>query len=96
MGLAVFTKDDNCSCGKKTMKKGCCKNQNIHVTLNGEQKAASAITTKIDFTENFSYHLIVDDTFTMVAGNFISVKNYHAPPPKLNNSLLIWNSILQV
>ena len=94
--LAFIDNDHNCSCGSKTMKKGCCKNQSVCIKIQGDQRASA---NSIIFSNNLKNIAVQFPSFTL---NYFSLQhvpaasNYHSPPPKYSNSLLILNNTFRI
>ena len=95
VNLTLLHTSNSCPCGSKTMKKGCCKNQSVYVIIKADQNSSNNI---------LSFNSIQDITIALpaVKTNLLkvpfetSIKNYHEPPPKFNNSLLILNSVFRL
>ncbi len=97
VGISVLgDKSEGCACGNMMKNSGCCKNQNINLTLKGEQKSSSATMAEIGFVQCLDLQFMPVYASPLSAISFSVISNYHSPPPKSGTSLLILNSVLRV
>jgi hypothetical protein len=94
--IAFFDHSNTCSCGKKSMKKGCCKNQSIAFKIHGDQKIASKLIVPVDYSRSIVLHLPKNILKSLLLHCVSLSLNYHSPPPKYSNSLLILNSTFRI
>lgn len=84
-----------CSCGSKSMKKGCCKDKSLQVKVKGDHKTANNIILPSTSCNNLACVLPVTEIF-IPKSQYIASSNYHLPPPKLNNSRLAFLSVFRI
>lgn len=85
----------SCSCGSKSMKKGCCKNESLHVKVKGDHKTSNNVLLPLTTCNNIGCVLPVTEIL-IPQGQYIVVSNYHSPPPKLNTHRLAFLSVFRI
>lgn len=95
VNLSVFASDDGCSCNKK-MAGGCCKNRFVEAKIKSEHKTPIGINGQQynPVLLIITYFLSID--FKLSTTVYSAVVNYHSPPKKSGNGLLLKNCILRV
>jgi len=94
--ITFFDHRITCCCGKKAMKKGCCKHQSIAFKIQGDQKISANLIVPVDYFRSIVLQF-PNVTFSrpLIRCALPSI-NYHSPPPKYSNSLLILNSTFRI
>ena len=86
----------SCPCGSKKMKKGCCQNQFVYVKVNADQKNSTTPIIPTDSAKNIAIQLpSFELNYTALKFAFSTI-NYHSPPPRSGNPLLIFNSTFRI
>lgn len=94
--VTLVDNNHSCSCGSKTMKKGCCKNQSVYVKVKGDQKSSNNSIISFDNAKSIALQLpFIIRNLPLVQYSSI-ISNYHEPPPRYSNSLLIFNSTFRI
>lgn len=96
VGISYLGDSEGCSCGNMMKNSKCCKNRTIHLDIKGEQKSPSPVLTEISYFKYFECQFLSFSPELLEINRIPIITNYHSPPPKSGNSLLIWNSILRV
>lgn len=96
LNLVLDENSPSCACGSKTMKKGCCKNQTVYIKVKGDQKSSNNSKISFDDGKKTAFQR-PSFTLNLSLAQYVStIINYHAPPPRYNNSLLIFNSSFRI
>jgi hypothetical protein len=69
-----------CKCGKKTMKKACCKGKTVHLKANDELAKTTHFAFKIA-TPKFIFALPSQIVVLLSATHFTAVSDFYYPPP---------------
>lgn len=85
----------SCSCGSKSMKKGCCKNKSLQVKVKGDHRTTNNILLPSTSCNNLACVLPVTEIL-IPKSQYIVASNYHLPPPKLNTSRLAFLSVFRI
>lgn len=85
----------SCSCGSKSMKKGCCKNESLQVKVKGDHKTSNTVLLPSNTCNNIGCILPVTEIL-IPQGQYIIASNYHLPPPKPNIHRLAFLSVFRI
>ena len=93
----LFNDSPSCSCGKKPMKKDCCKDITTILKLKDTQNYTKKLTSS--FTQNFKFLVQSCPAFNY---NFIEVdfekqlQNVHPPPLQKSKPLYLLHSVFRI
>lgn len=89
--IDFFASDNEnvCSCGSKPMKKGCCKDKDIHIQFKAEQKISTVCAFNFE-NSGKDFILIPFIVQSLFINSFTSMHKgaiAHSPPPLLSESV---------
>ena len=94
--ITLLDNEHTCTCKSKKMRKGCCKTHSIYLKVKGDQKVSNSTTPVFKGLHKAISNLPTAKLNLLPSYAVVVINNYHAPPPRSGNPLLIYNNTFRI